>query len=111
MRLKENAERNNSFKIASITKTMTSIVILQMQEEGNLDIDEPIFKYLKDIKFVRINDLHYFNGKPYGNLITIKQLLQHRSGIADIFTDGALKFYLNEFLHKKQEWNPEKLIR
>jgi D-alanyl-D-alanine carboxypeptidase len=106
----EKADKNNPFKIASITKTMTAIVILQMQEEGKLNVDEPIFKHLVDVKYSRINDLHYFNGKSYGNSITIKQLMQHRSGIADIFTDAALKFYLNEFLHKKQEWNPEKLM-
>ena len=34
--IKEKADKDNQFKIASITKTMTATVILQMQEEGKL---------------------------------------------------------------------------
>ena len=104
------ADKHNQYKIASITKTMTSVVILQLQEEGKLNIDNPISTYLQDSKIARINDLHFFNGVSYGNSITLKQLLQHRSGLADIFTDAAFRFYLNEYLNKKQEWNAEKLM-
>jgi len=77
---KELADKDNQFKIASITKTMTAVVILQMQEEGNLKITDTIAKYLNDVKYVRVNELHYFNDKSYGNSITIQQLLQHKSG-------------------------------
>jgi D-alanyl-D-alanine carboxypeptidase len=105
------AVKDNQFKIASITKTMTAVVILQMQEEGKLNIEDRVSKYLNDIEFVRINEVHYFKKKSYGNIITLKQLLQHKSGIADLFTDTAFRFYLNEYLHKKQEWNPEKLMK
>ncbi|MHA8091135.1 serine hydrolase domain-containing protein [Aquirufa regiilacus] len=104
------ADKHNQYKIASITKTMTSVVILQLQEEGKLNIENPISAYLQDSKIARINDLHYFNGLSYGNSITLKQLLQHRSGLADIFTDASFRFYLNEYLNKKQEWNAEKLM-
>jgi D-alanyl-D-alanine carboxypeptidase len=106
----EMAEKDNQFKIASITKTMTATVILQMQEEGLLDIEEKAAKYLKDLPFVRVSELSYFEGEPYGDRITLKQLLQHQSGLADIFTDGAFRFYLNEMMHKKQAWSPEKLM-
>lgn len=107
---KEKATKDNQFKIASITKTMTAVVILQMQEEGMLNIDDKVSKYLNDVKFVRVDEMHYYRKKPYGNIVTIRQLLQHRSGIADIFTDAAFRFYLNEYFNKKQEWNPEKLM-
>jgi D-alanyl-D-alanine carboxypeptidase len=106
----EIADKNNQFKIASITKTMTAVVILQMQEEGKLNIDDTISKYLNDVKFARVNELHYYKKQSYSNFITLRQLLQHKSGIADIFTDAALRFYLNEYFHKKQTWNPEKLM-
>jgi len=104
------AEKDNQFKIASITKMMTATVILQMQEEGSLNIDDQVSIYLEDVPYVRVNDLSYFTGKPYGNSITIKQLLQHRSGLADIFTDASFRFYTNEFIHKQQVWDPEKLM-
>jgi D-alanyl-D-alanine carboxypeptidase len=106
----EKADKDNQFKIASITKTMTAAIILQLQEEGLLDINEKISKYLGDIEFLKINDLHIYNGQRYGREITLKQLLQHKSGIADIFTDASFRFYLNEYFDKKQEWNAENLI-
>lgn len=104
------AQKDNQYKIASITKTMTSVVILQLQEEGKLNITDTITKFFADSKIVRINDLHIQKGVSYGNTITIQQLLQHRTGLADIFTDAAFRFYLNEYLNKKQEWNSEKLM-
>ena len=105
------AEKDNQFKIASITKMMTVAVILQMQEEGSLKIEDQVSRYLEDVPYVRVNDLSYFKGKPYGNSITIRQLLQHRSGLADIFTDASFRFYANEFIHKRQEWDPERLMK
>ena len=105
------ADKHNQYKIASITKTMTSVVILQLQEEGKLNISDTISKFLADSKVARLNDLHMHKGVSYGNTITIQQLLQHRTGLADIFTDAAFRFYLNEYLNKKQEWNSEKLMR
>lgn len=104
------AEKDNQFKIASITKTMTSVVILQMEEEGLLSIDDKISKYLGDLEFVRVEEIICIQGKSYGAEVSIRQLLQHSSGIADIFTDAAFRFYVNEFLHKKQEWNSRKLM-
>ena len=105
------ADKHNQYKIASITKTMTSVVILQLQEEGKLNITDTISKFLADSKVARLNDLHMHKGIAYGNSITIQQLLQHRTGLADIFTDAAFRFYLNEYLNKKQGWNSEKLMR
>ena len=104
------AQKGNQYKIASITKTMTSVVILQLQEEGKLNITDTITKFFADSKIVRLNDLHMHKGVSYGNTITIQQLFQHRTGLADIFTDAAFRFYLNEYLNKKQEWNSEKLM-
>lgn len=105
------ADKHNQYKIASITKTITSVVILQLQEEGKLNISDTISKFLADSKVARLNDLHFHKGVSYGNTITIQQLLQHRTGLADIFTDAAFRFYLNVYLNKKQGWNSEKLMR
>lgn len=108
---KELSHRDNQFKIASITKTMTATVILQMQEEGKLKITDSVSKYLSDIKYARINEIHYFKKKAYGNSLTIQQLLQHTSGLADIFTDAAFRFYVSLYFNKKQNWDPEKLLK
>lgn len=107
---KEVADKDDQYKIASITKTMTSVVILQLQEEGKLKITDSISHYLQEVAYARVNEVHYFKNKAYSKDITIKQLLQHRSGLADLFTDAAFRFYLNMYFHKQQAWTPEKLM-
>lgn len=56
-------------RIASISKTMTAIAIMQLYEQGKLKLDEPIQTYLPD-----------YPKKKEGE-ITIRQLLQHSSGL------------------------------
>lgn len=56
-------------RIASITKLMTAIAIMQLYEKGKLKLDEPIQTYLPT-----------FPKKKEGD-ITIRHLLQHSSGI------------------------------
>jgi len=57
-------------RIASITKPMTAVAIMQLYEQDKLSLDETIQTYLPT-----------FPKKKEGN-ITIRQLLQHSSGIA-----------------------------
>lgn len=56
-------------RIASISKTMTAIAIMQLYEQGKLKLEDPIQTYLPD-----------FPEKKEGE-ITIRQLLQHSSGL------------------------------
>ncbi len=59
------------FHIASVAKTMTSTAILQLREQGKLDLDDPIVKHLP-----------YFQvDAPHSAQITIRQCLCHVSGI------------------------------
>ena len=51
----------------SMTKTFTAVAILQLVGSGKIGIDDPVIKYLPDI--------------PYGDEITVRQLLTHTSGI------------------------------
>lgn len=57
-------------RIASITKPMTAIAIMQLYEKGIIDLDKPIQTYLKE-----------FPKKTKGD-ITIRHLLKHTSGIS-----------------------------
>lgn len=56
-------------RIASITKPMTAIAVMQLYERGLIDLDNPIQQYLPA-----------FPEKKEG-VITVKQLLQHTAGI------------------------------
>lgn len=70
---KTDQQRTNSNmlgRIASITKPMTAIAIMQLYEKGLLDLDTPIQTYLKE-----------FPKKAKGD-ITIRHLLKHTSGIS-----------------------------
>lgn len=59
------------FPLASISKTFTSLAILQLKEKGKLKLDDFFTKYFRDF--------------PFQN-ITIRQLLSHTSGLPDTET-------------------------
>jgi CubicO group peptidase (beta-lactamase class C family) len=61
--------RSSRFNIASVSKTFTSVAILQLNEKGKLILDDPVKKYLPEFPF---------------NDITIRHLLSHTSGLPDI---------------------------
>ncbi|HVN78108.1 MAG TPA: serine hydrolase [Terriglobia bacterium] len=55
------------FRIGSITKQFTAAAILRLKEEGKLDLNDPLSKYLPDF--------------PRGPEVTLHHLLTHTSGI------------------------------
>jgi D-alanyl-D-alanine carboxypeptidase len=78
-------------RIASITKTFTATVILQLVDAGKLHLDDPVSKYQPEV--------------PNGAHITIRELLNMTSGIFNYDEDRG-------FLHTWQAdpgkvWNPQ----
>ncbi|MFC2083690.1 serine hydrolase [Bacteroidota bacterium] len=69
------------FNIGSIGKTFTGISIMQLEEQGKLNVSDPVIKYLEDF--------------PYGDKITIHHLLTHTSGTFNYFAhpDFPAKMY------------------
>jgi CubicO group peptidase (beta-lactamase class C family) len=63
---------NTLFEIGSITKTFTATLLAYFVQQGKLDLDDPVNKYLPD----SIANLRY-NGKP----ITLRSLANHSSGL------------------------------
>ncbi|WP_052269990.1 MULTISPECIES: serine hydrolase domain-containing protein [Streptomyces] len=64
---------SDHYRIGSQTKTFTAAVVLQLVDEGRVLLDAPIERYLPGV----------VDGNGYdGNAITVRQLLQHTSGIA-----------------------------
>ncbi|WP_229370825.1 serine hydrolase domain-containing protein [Umezawaea beigongshangensis] len=61
-------------RIGSNTKTFTSTVVLQLVGEGKISLDEPVETYLPNVVRGRGGD---------GRTITVRQLLQHTSGLPD----------------------------
>jgi len=60
--------KNDKFRIGSLTKLFTSFAVIKLYEEGKVDIDDHILKYV-DLPFSDLKD------------ITIRSILMHESGI------------------------------
>jgi CubicO group peptidase (beta-lactamase class C family) len=69
------------FRIGSLSKPFTATLILQLQEQGRLNIKDPIRKYIPDY--------------PKGDSITIENLLNHTSGIKSI---TSMKEYYEKWM-------------
>lgn len=83
----------NISRIGSITKTFTSTLILQLHEKGLLQLDDVISKYLPEEMVAKIIN---------ADKITIEQLLNHTSGLAD-FSDN-IQFSVDIFNNPKRHW-------
>lgn len=89
---------NDLFRIASIGKTFTASIIMLLYEENRLKLNDTISKFLPDSV---TDSIHIYNNKCYGPQITIQQLLQHTSGIADYLDDDFDQYILESpYKHK-----------
>jgi D-alanyl-D-alanine carboxypeptidase len=70
--------------IASVTKLYIATVVLQLHEEGEIDLDGPITDYLSPDHTDR---LHVIDGVDHSPAITIRHLLSHTSGLPDYLED------------------------
>ncbi len=93
-------EKDAIFRIASQTKAITSVAIMQLYEEGRLLLDDPISKYIPGFKNpVVLNQFNKADSSyttvPAKREVTIRDLLTHTSGIsyAQIGTPVANAIY------------------
>jgi CubicO group peptidase (beta-lactamase class C family) len=63
------------FRVASVTKTFVATVVLQLVGEGRLGLDESVERHLPGLL-------------PQGRRITVRQLLNHTSGLYDYLEDA-----------------------
>jgi|SRR5262245_3514552 len=82
------------FRAGSNTKTMTAVVILQVAQEGKIDLDDPVSKYIP--------------GVPNGDNITISQLLKMRSGLYNYTNAPELSASLDH--NPTKGWTPEEVL-
>lgn len=75
-------DTTTKFRVASITKQFTAISILQLAEKGKLFLDDRLTKYFPEF--------------PKGEKITIRNLLNHTSGIWDHEKDEEFPFPLDQ---------------
>ncbi|HEX8344769.1 MAG TPA: serine hydrolase domain-containing protein, partial [Actinoplanes sp.] len=82
------------FRVASVTKTFTAALIMQLVSEGRMRLSDPVERWLP-------------GQAPYGRQITVRQLLNHTSGVPP-YED--LQFLLDSFDDFDRQFTPQQLL-
>jgi D-alanyl-D-alanine carboxypeptidase len=89
----ESLHDEHIFRIGSVSKIYTSTIVVKLSEDGILDLDQKISEYFPDF--------------PNAHKISIRNLLNHSSGIRDVFSLPDL-FLESSFLPDKI-WNHQEV--
>ena len=65
------ATADTVYRVGSVSKLLTDIALMQLVEQGKIDLDAPVTRYLPDFR----------PRNPFGKPITLRQLMAHRSGL------------------------------
>ncbi|MEC2301661.1 serine hydrolase [Bacillus cereus] len=97
LRTKKPMKTDFRFRIGSVTKTFTATVILQLAGENRLNLDDSIENWLPDV----------IQGNGYdAKQITIRQMLNHTSGIAEYSRSKEA-----DFTNTKRLYTAEELVK
>jgi CubicO group peptidase (beta-lactamase class C family) len=82
------------FRIASMTKAVTSVALMQLIEQGRLGLDDPAEKYLPELAGLKVFESFdaatgAYQLRPAARPATVKQFLTHTSGLAYPFTSAT----------------------
>ncbi|MFD9092333.1 serine hydrolase domain-containing protein [Streptomyces collinus] len=93
------------YRVGSITKTFVSTVLLQLEAEGRISLDDSVERWLPGVVHGHGHD---------GRHVTVRQLLNHTSGIYDYTADedfGRTYFLADGFLrHRYDTLTPRDLV-
>jgi CubicO group peptidase (beta-lactamase class C family) len=82
-------ERDTLFRIASMTKPITTVAALMLMEEGKLALEDPITRWapeFKDMRVLEAADGPLEDTYPSPRDITVEDLMTHRAGLSYAFT-------------------------
>lgn len=75
-----------AFRIASVTKMMTATALLVLADQGHCRLDDPAGLYLpRDL----VDRFHNSTGRAYAAAVTLRQLLDHTSGLPNFLLPAA----------------------
>ncbi len=87
---------NAIFRIASMTKPITSVAIMMLVDAGKIILDDPVSNYLPEFKGRPVIDTFNeadatYTTRPAKREITIRHLMTHSSGLGYAFTNPTVK--------------------
>lgn len=85
-------------QIASMTKALVSVAVMQLVEQGRMDLDEPVGELLPELASPQVitgfDDSGVPQTRPAKRPITMRHLLTHTSGLGYIFVQtDALRYF------------------
>ena len=73
-------QEDSIFRIASMTKAVTAVAVLQLLEQGHFMLDDPVSKYIPQFKDMTVA-VEPNQAVPADRPVTIRDLLRHTSGL------------------------------
>jgi D-alanyl-D-alanine carboxypeptidase len=96
-RTHRSMQADDRFRVGSITKSFVATVVLQLVGEQKLSLSDTVARFLPRLL-------------PNGDVITVKELLQHTSGLYDYSMDPSVSApYLKGNL--RYRWAPKRLVK
>jgi D-alanyl-D-alanine carboxypeptidase len=83
-----------AFSVGSVSKTFLAALVLQLADEGRLSLDDPVLRWLPTVAV------------PAD--ATIRELLDHTSGLYDFFSNPAIDTAL--LANRRQAWTPARAL-
>jgi CubicO group peptidase (beta-lactamase class C family) len=103
--------KDSIFRIYSMTKPVVSVAAMMLWEEGRFLLDDPIGKYLPELRDVKVATLRdgELEQVPAARKITIQDLLRHTSGLTYEFRgNGPVhKQYMEAKIYRRSQTNAE----
>jgi D-alanyl-D-alanine carboxypeptidase len=85
-----------TYRAGSVTKPVVATVVLQLVAEGRLSLSHTVARWLPGIL-------------PYGDQVTVRQLLNHTSGVPDYVAEPLVQLYTSP-QGRFRAWRPRELV-
>ncbi|HZL95321.1 MAG TPA: serine hydrolase domain-containing protein [Vicinamibacterales bacterium] len=90
---------DSMFRIASMTKAITSLALMQLVEQGKLGIEDPVDEYLPEMAKLPVFEsfdasTREYRLRPSTRPMTVRHVLTHTSGLGYPFTSATLRDFM-----------------
>ena len=87
---------DSMFRIASMTKAITSLALMQLVEQGKLTIEDPVEKFLPEMAGLKVFESFdpatgAYKLRPASRPVTVRHVLTHTSGLGYGFTSATVR--------------------